>query len=204
MAKKSEGSVKQLIVKSYIKLCHQNSNNTVTLQMIANEAGVAFSTVRYYFAKDPLLLEKEAIDYTFKFAHNFFHKTSQEFRENEHHNPLIDYVEASFQFIDKHPEIFSYTMYFYYLLSTNAKFVKGNEDYLNIAIKRVESLIYESIGRGFYKKNSQITKKAKKIHTILYGNLLLTFTLASKKSEYSERLDHTKECIELILEQNEK
>lgn len=202
MKKKKESNVKEKLVQSYIKLCYQKSNNAVTLQMIADEADVAFSTVRYYFARERLLLEKEAVDYTFKFAHDFFLKISQNLKENEKHNPLMDYVDASFDFISKHPEIFSYTMYFYYLLSTNADFIKGNEEYLNIAIKRIESFIYESIGRGFYPKIDNVTKKSKRIHAVLFGNLLLEFIQHDKKSEYVERLLDTKEKIELILNES--
>ena len=114
---------------------------------------------------------------------------------------MLEYIETSFSFIETHPEIFSYTMYFYYLLSTNAEFVKGNEEFLNTAIKRVESLIFESIGRGFYKKPENIKRKAKQIHTLLYGNLLLTFTQHNKNLEYAERMDHTKEGILNIMNQ---
>lgn len=197
--KKIDGNVKEQIIKAYVELCYEKSNNAVTLQLIADQAGVAFSTVRYYFAKERLLLEKEAIEYTFKIAHDFFLKRAQEARENESFNPLMDYIDASFVFIEQFPHVFSYTMYFYYLLSTNAEFVKGNEEYLNTAIKRIEGLIYESIGRGFYKTTVNIPQKAKQVHTLLYGNLLITFTQHNKKNEYDERLINTKEGVALIM-----
>lgn len=177
------------IVNAYIRLCHEIGADNVTLQKIADRAGVAFGTVRYYFSSGEKAIYDEAFKLVLMNSYRSIEDLLIEHRKKGSFNPVHMYVETMFQWAKSFPHEGSYLIYMYYLSAAKVPLQILAGETVERARLRVEGLLHEAIGMGIYKPVKDAAECAAKIHSLVvgFGFIALSFR-DPKKFEVQKRL----------------
>lgn len=115
--KKTLGAENQILT-TYMELCHRIGVANVTLQKIADQANVAFGTVRYYFSSEKRSLHDEAFQLMLNKSYQAVEEIFFELRKKDSFDPVLAYAETMFQWVFARPVEGSFLIYLYYLSST--------------------------------------------------------------------------------------
>ena len=180
------------ILDAYLRCASKSGVESVTLQKVAAEAKIAFSTVRYYFAGKPYTLAEFAAFSIVKEIQAFTQEFIAKKKARDGHDGIKTHIRASFEWIAANPIKSKHLLYFYYLNAYKPKFPMRANTLFNVARDRFESLIHEGIGRGIYPKADDPRELATQVHTLLIGGLTLAMMEPSIKV--------WKKCLESVLE----
>jgi AcrR family transcriptional regulator len=188
------GSLEKAVLEAYLKLSRRVGIAQVTLQKMADLAGVAFGTVRYYFATGEKAIHDEAFALVLQDSYRYIEEVLFEKRRGTKFNPIHLYVETMFLWAIENPEQGSYLIYMYYLSTTDVPLKTEVAETVMKARLRIESLLHEAIGKGLYKPVRDPESCAAHIHalTIGFGFIGLSFR-NDKKFQLQKKL-----CIEAI------
>lgn len=187
------------ILESYLKLCQKESPSNVTLQKVADHAKLAFGTVRYNFAEDEMNLTTAGLLYAVSRGQQFIENYLKAAQKKKSYNALAEYILGTFEWIYKEPTHASFLFYFYYLTTTSYKLPFSNEDFVSTARRRVQALLYESIGRGLYKPVANVEALSIQIHTLVVGAGLIVATTKSE-AQRNKLFETTFRAIEALIE----
>ncbi|HEX4926233.1 MAG TPA: hypothetical protein VFV50_19220 [Bdellovibrionales bacterium] len=186
------------ILESYLKLCQKESPSNVTLQKVADHAKLAFGTVRYNFAEDEMDLTTAGLLYAVTRGQRFIETYLKEAEKKKSYNGLAEYILGTFEWIREEPSHASFLFYFYYLTTTSYKLPFSNEDFITTARRRVQTLLYECIGRGLYKPVGNVEALSIQIHTLVVGAGLVVATTKSE-AQRNKLFETTFRAIESLI-----
>lgn len=193
-AEEASVSSETLILEAYLALAQQKGVAGLTLQEIADRAGVAFGTVRYHFNQEGRDITQEALLYLIKKAYIFIDEKLFTERGRDGFNPIHAYVRAMFEWVKSSRAEGSLLVYYYYLCTTQAKVAIPNSVFLERARLRIESLIHEAIGRKLYAPIESPADVALKIHLAVLGACIIAGT-ARVDAVYDEQM---RLCLEIV------
>lgn len=182
MAEKAKSS-RDRILEAYIELAYEIGIPNITLQKIADEAGVAFGTVRYYFSSEEGEIIHKAAFQT-ALAHSFREvaNITAKLRTKKNANPVFVYVESMFDWVQQFPAYGSFLIYYYYLSSSKLRPSTELGDVNVKARQRIEALLFESIGMGFFKSVKNVKEAANAIHSSVVGHGFIAMVTGNKAS----------------------
>ncbi len=166
------------LVEAYLELSFRIGIELVTLQKVADEAKVAFGSVRYHFVREgqPDLMSA-ATTYVVLKGYQAIETRLSADRSRKTFNPLHSYVNAMFEWTEKSRKESSYLLYFYYRCGTRNELALSNETLVDTARRRIRQLMSESVGLGLYPKlPSDLDHRIKRIHALLLGALVVAGT----------------------------
>lgn len=186
------------ILEAYLKICHRLGPDLVTLAAVAKEAGVAFGSVRYYFAGEGRLsLSEAAILYVLSCGYSYLTSSMQRVKKNKTPIDLVlAYLQCHFELIKKKPEHSSFLLYFYYLNATRRDLIVKNNDLFEIATERIQSLAAENIATGLWPRCDNLQTLAKEIHQIVFGACLSALIQGYAKEETSRAISSIQAVVE--------
>lgn len=182
------------ILDAFVALAGRKGAADVTLQEVAEQAGVAFGTVRYHFNDADRDLTQEALSHVIRKAYIFIDERLFAGRSKTQFNPLCAYVDAMFDWAKTCRADGSMLVYYYYMCTTKVSVKVPIAVILERARLRIESLIHESIGRALYPPINDPSGVALKIHLQVLGGCLIAGTLGTAEAYDA----HRKLCIELV------
>lgn len=158
------------ILEAYVDLAYEIGVANVTLQKIADKAGVAFGTVRYYFSSDEGEVIHEAA-FQNALAHSFIEieKISARLRAKKNANPVHVYLESMLTWVRDFPAYGSFLIYYYYVSSSKVRTTTNLAEVNARARQKIESLLLESIGLGLYPPAKNLKDAAMVIHSTVIG-----------------------------------
>lgn len=189
------------LIDSFVILAADIGIANVTLQKVANHAKVAFGTVRYHFAgEDNLDLTQAAIFHVLQRGQAYIEKYLQNKRmaSSATFNGVESYIEGTFQWLKDHRHDFSFLTYFYYMGTSHMKLVLKNDFFLESARTRVDNIVHEAIGRGFYEKPADTRTAILQIHALLVGSGIIACT-ETRKEAFKEQLHAAIDGVNKIL-----
>lgn len=194
------------LIDSFVLLAADIGIANITLQKVATHAKVAFGTVRYHFAGDDNLdLTQAAIFHVLQRGQAYIEKYIQKKRlsSGDKFNGIESYIDGTFQWLKDCRHDFSFLVYFYYMGTSNMKMAIKNNFFLDSARARVDNLLHESIGRGFYEKPKDTRRVILQIHALLVGAGTIACT-ETRKEAFKEQLEATLEAVNHILVRTDK
>jgi hypothetical protein len=194
-------SIETEILEAYSQLQYQKGASNIVLQDLANEAGVAFGTVRYHFNQAGRDVAQEALIYVVKKAYVYIDDQLFKARSEENFNPVKAYVKSMFNWIQQSAPDSSLLIYFYYLCSTKVSLTIPNQVFLERARLRIEALVHEAVGRKLYQPPADVSQVALQIHMTLLGGCTVAGTQRSDE-QYQLQRDLCQDVIEQILRKN--
>ena len=187
-------SSKELIIDAYIALSYEIGAANITLQKIADKAGVAFSTVRYYFTQSDFDIHNEGFKRVMEKTFEHIQNSSHPIKKNERINPVHAYVDSMFHWITEDPVNSTYLIYSYYLASSKVEATVILSQVTEGARRKVQSALLESIGLEIYKPVKDSAACASSIHASVVGHGFVAMTMKSKDAFKSMR----EQCILMI------
>ena len=166
------------LVEAYLDLIQQEGIEQVTLQKVADRAGVAFGTVRYNFVREgqPDLMSASTL-HVVSLGYEAIESRLQVDRLKKNFNPLHSYVSAMFDWSERSRKEASYLLYFYYRCGTRNTLALSNETLLATARQRILRLMSEAVGLECYARLPQKPElSAGHIHALLLGALVIAGT----------------------------
>jgi AcrR family transcriptional regulator len=161
----------QRILEAFLELAHGGGIEEITLQRVAKKAGVAYGTVRYYFNERDLSMSRQAAAYVGRCAQDFVESYLRDRLHAGKQPGILCWLEANLRWAEKHPLHVSFVLYFYYLCSTRALGHELNRDFLGVAVRRVQELLYLDIGRERLPRVERIEELALSIHSQVIGGI---------------------------------
>lgn len=173
-------SSKELIIDAYIALAYEIGAANITLQKIADKAGVAFSTVRYYFTQADFDVHDEGFKRVMVKTFEHIQKSSEAIKRATRLNPVHDYVDSMFRWIAEDPENATYLLYTYYSASSQVDAKVSLSQVNEGARRKVQSALLESIGLELYKPVKDSAACASSIHACVVGHGFIAMTMKTK------------------------
>ncbi|WP_413580757.1 TetR/AcrR family transcriptional regulator [Bdellovibrio sp. HCB288] len=171
---------KELIVDAYIALAYEIGAANITLQKIADKAGVAFSTVRYYFTQSDFDIHDEGFKRVMEKSLVGIQSASVKLKKNAALSPIHAYVDSMFHWITEDPENATYLIYTYYLAASQVEAKVILAEVNTSARKKVQSALLESIGLELYKPVKDSAACAASIHACVVGHGFIAMTMKTK------------------------
>jgi AcrR family transcriptional regulator len=190
-----------LILSAYLRLCAKKGISSVTLQMIALEAKLAFATVRYHFAEKDVDLEQAATIYVAKRGQRFTQEYIDKESARANYNPIRAYLDATFDWIKNCPTEANFLMHFYYLSGTQVNIVFHNDELIATARRRVLALLREAIGMKLIPSISEPEAIARQIHAVVFGTAVMAMSTAPS-NEFTKIRNMAWAIIQKILPSN--
>jgi AcrR family transcriptional regulator len=188
---KTQPSSKELIVDAYIALAYEIGAANITLQKIADKAGVGFSTVRYYFTQTDFDIHDEGFKRVMVKTFEHIQKSSEAIKRNARFNPVHEYVDSMFRWITEDPENSTYLIYTYYSASSQVDAKVSLSQVTEAARRKVQSALLESVGLELYRPVKDSAACASSIHACVVGHGFIAMTMKSKDAFKSMR----EQCI---------
>jgi AcrR family transcriptional regulator len=148
----------------------------VALQKVASRAGVAYSTVHYYFGNTDQGLIDKALGYVAKASEEFMNKKMAPAIAAIDKNALNIYIEAKFEWNNKFPTYASMLCYFLYQTTRDKAARKLSLMLHQETLKKIQTLVLQEIGKGHILPVMNIEVACTKIQTVLSGALLTDAT----------------------------
>ena len=181
MAKrKVQGDVRNTIIENFLQLAHEEGVHMVTLQKVSKKAGLAYSSVHYYFGNS----QDELLQASFEYANNksniymqgIMQKSFSDLKSNAFHN----FIRAKFDWSKQFPSFASLLGFFTYLCTRGGKErVLNNQIELQSQDFLRSCLLYE-IGKGTYRRPKNLDNVLKNIHRILAAEFTFNLTMGKK------------------------
>lgn len=184
-------SSKELIIDAYIALAYEIGAANITLQKIADKAGVAFSTVRYYFTQADFDIHDESFKQVMVKTFEHIKKASEGIKRSARFNPVHDYVDSMFGWVIEDPEKATYLIYTYYSASSQVNAKVSLAQVNEAARRKVQSALLESVGLEIYKPVKDSAACASSIHACVVGHGFIAMTMKTKDAFKSMR----EQCI---------
>lgn len=197
-SKTKNPSVEIQILDAYSQLQYKKGANSVVLQDLANEVGVAFGTVRYHFNENGKDIGQEALLHVLKKAYAYIDEELFKARPTKNFNPIKAYIRIMFNWVREFPAESSLIIHYYYLCSTQVEQIISNQTFLDRARLRIEALIHESIGRKIYTSLTDVPSLALQIHMVLLGACMVVGTQRNDK-EFDLQVKLCQDVIDQIL-----
>lgn len=176
LQRKQHIDLKEVVLLAFIDLVYEKGIENVTLQKVADKARVAFGTVRYHYANDQQGLTDSAVIYVYEAGYKFIEDYSIEARKQASFNPIKNYIDTMFAWIEVHPSKASLMMYYWFLCTGKNRTKLINAEYINIAVQRIVSQIHETVGMKIYNQVKNIEHKASQIHAAVMGAGIVAMT----------------------------
>lgn len=183
LQKKPQLDLKESVLLAFIDLVYEKGIEHVTLQKVATKAGVAFGTVRYHYANEESNLTDSAISFVYNSGYKFIESFSAEARKNPHFNPVKNYVEMMFAWIELYPAQANMLMYYWYLCTGKNRTALVNSSYVDLAVQRLVSYLHEAIGMKIYEPTDSVNIKAAQIHAAIMGAGIVAMTTRDYKTK---------------------
>jgi hypothetical protein len=185
-------NTQDVILKAYFELSHKEGMESVTLQKLAHQSGLALNTIRYHFNMQGISLSKVALDYVSDKTYEFLDTGMLKARSQKGFDPVQAYIQVTFDWITQQPIQASFLVYYYYLCSTQTEITISNHALVEIAQQRITGFIYEGLGMKLYHFQQPIENICRQIHMSLMGACLIMITSRDKKMASL----HAEQCLE--------
>lgn len=198
------------IAEAFIAIASEQGVNRVTLEGVSKKAGVPFSTAHYQLRALNMTVVQFGLSVVGRGAQQFIQTyLDKEGAEMPEEDPLRQYVEGSFAWLSKFRSHANIWLFQYHVIAVDPAIRVTHQAFLDAAAMRIEKLIFESVGKGFYHEWSRsfprekTARAAVAIHSLLMG--AMTRALVSVDEEANEggalnfHLDVTLHAITAIL-----
>ena len=197
LQKKPHLDLKEAVLMAFIDLVYEQGIESITLQKVADRAAVAFGSVRYHYVEKENNLTDSAISYVYQSGYKFIESFSVEARKNPEFNPVKNYVEMMFAWIELYPAQANMLMYYWYLCTGKNRTQLINSNYVDLAVQRIVSYIHEAIGKNIYSPTPSVQTKAAKIHAAVMGTGIVAMTTR----DYEAKKNMCLAMIEAIMKE---
>ncbi|HLE10421.1 MAG: hypothetical protein A2504_15910 [Bdellovibrionales bacterium RIFOXYD12_FULL_39_22] len=160
---------KQKILAGLIRLAYKEGIDSVTYQKVADEVGLSYYLVHYYFAKGTNTLLDEGIAYVGKRAQEYISNYISNVAKESNVVMIHQYILGTLNWGRDFPDESSFWAYYYHLCSRRSDMAKFNQEVTRVAQKRVERLIREDIGSEHFPFQNNIPELAEDLHTYIVG-----------------------------------
>lgn len=167
---------KNAIIEAYLVVAEREGVQNVTLQKVAAEAGVAYSTVHYYFGKDDSLLIDAVIEYVARTSEEYLDSSLKDSLANPDVNGLAVYLEAKYLWNKRFPTYASMFGYATYLATRDSKYKAVAGEYYKQASQRLTSLLIQEIGKGRYERLKNVKDVGHMLHKFISSETLMWLT----------------------------
>lgn len=191
-------NAKDKLIESYLALAYEKGVSQITIQMIADRAGVAFGTVRYYFDGESEKIEFSALKYLIQKAYVYLEETIFKDRNQPGFDPIRSYVKNMLQWIHAYPAHASFLSYYYYLCSTKSETPIPNQLFLQRSYLRIESFLNEAVGQGLYPQLENKNLLSKIIHSAILGASMTVGTI-QKEETLKEQIDICQSHVQALI-----
>ncbi|RYZ69725.1 MAG: TetR/AcrR family transcriptional regulator [Proteobacteria bacterium] len=174
-----ELSSKERLVDAYISLAYEVGVAHITLQKIADKAGIGFSTVRYYFTQDSFDIHGEAFKRVMLRSLESVERAVWTDKRSLV-NPVHAYVDSIFDWINEDRINSTYLIYAYYSASSALKTSVDLSEVNENARRKIQSALLESIGLEIYKPVKDAQACASSIHACVVGHGFVAMTASSR------------------------
>lgn len=192
--KDTDQSVRDLILRAFLHVCQEDGIETVTIQKIADHSRVALTSVRYHFQMQGLSLSQVALNFVADKNFDFIDKYLTEARNKKNFDPVKAYIESQFNWLEEEKLEASFLFYYFYMCTTKLQLTVSNKELLEIAQRRVLSLIHEGIGNGAYTVKADLADIAIQAYLIISGTCMVVAT--SRDSEFASK--QKKVCFDFV------
>jgi hypothetical protein len=182
------GDLKDLILRTYFEICWVDGVETVTLQKVADRSGVALTTVRYHFQLKGLSLSQVAQNYVSDKTYQYLDAGMLQARALPGYDPVLAYIDVMFSWLEQEPVQASFLVYYYYLCSTQVSVEIENKELVEIAQRRILSLVYEGVGRKLYSFTEDPIRLSAKIQMLVTGGCMIAVTAREKEFAQHQRM----------------
>lgn len=183
-----EFSSKELVVGAYIYLVFEIGIANITFQKIADRAGIAFSTVRYYMTDDDFDIHAEAFKRVMARSLDYVEKRSSHGNRQGRFNPIHDYVDSMFDWISDDRANSTYLIYAYYTASSELRTNVDLSDVNKNARDKVQRSLLEAIGLELYNPVSDAHTCALSVHACVVGHGFLAMTAGTQEAFKTYRI----------------
>lgn len=162
------------LLEAFLTIASKIGIERVTLQKVADAAGVSFATVQAHFGGSPGKLTEKAVAYVGAEAQRYIAAALGEALLDPKSNLLEVYIRETFEWSRKKRPHSSFWVYYYYLCAGGSAFRGPNQKILELARGRVRSLLVDAIGKGQLPQGMKdLDALAVKIHTALAGGVVV-------------------------------
>jgi AcrR family transcriptional regulator len=191
------------IVEAYIDTVEKVGVEKVSLQKVADQAGVAYGSVHYYFGAEENSLRDSALIFIAQSSGEYLQKALLKAQSQPKVNSLHAYLEAKLRWNNQFPKYAQLWCYFLYLTTQNKEFRKLHGQMDEMDRNQIKTLIFQEVGKGRYKISpNQIEATCQIIHQTILGAKVANATSDRSKDQLAERLRLTMGAIESHLNAN--
>ncbi len=165
------------ILEAYLKVALEEGVDGVTLQKVASRAGVAYSTVHYYFGDAGHSLVDTALQYVGKASEEFMERRLAPALAATDNNALRAYVDAKFEWNKKFPTYASMLCYFLYQATRDKPARQLSSRLYQVSLQKMQAMILQEIGKGNIPPLKDVEIASAKVQTILSGALMADATV---------------------------
>lgn len=175
MTKKKEDP-KARLAAAFVTIASEKGVDQITLEAVAKKARVPFSTAHYQLRTMGLSIIEFGLrsvgTHGQEFTRNYLERRA---REAPAENPLEQYLEGTFAWFKEFRPYANIWLFQYHAIAVNPQLRAIHQTFLDTAIVRIEKLIFESVGKGFYPEWSRretkipVSEVAIAVHSILMG-----------------------------------
>ncbi|OFZ17200.1 MAG: hypothetical protein A2X86_01750 [Bdellovibrionales bacterium GWA2_49_15] len=163
------------ILEAYLKLSERLGVEQITMQKVAKAAKVSLGIVHYHFnGKSGPSLMDAAIRYVDQESIRFINFELEKLNLSNKFSGVDDYIKILFLWIKSKTHHSKFYLYHYYHASVHRSHDELARFYITLMLKRLTSLLYLGIGRGFYPKLVKVEELARDLHAQITGALILT------------------------------
>ncbi len=180
------------MLTAYIALCTRDSVLNVTLQKTAKHAKVPFATAHYHWGGKKKELVVEALKFIGARAQHYIEKYLND-SALKHKNMVEAYATGTFQWVIEHRGEAQLWLFFYHHLAAGSSTPEVGMSFVTTARLRVERLITESVGNGFYSRPKDLSLAGSVIHSFVFSNGI--FAIMSRSDP------KTKDLLKLTIKQ---
>jgi AcrR family transcriptional regulator len=165
-------NTKTLIIESFLNQGMEKGIYKVTLQQIADRAGVAYSTAHYYLGGEGKLIPT-VLEHVAQKAATYMETADQKIKSDQSIKPISCYIGANFSWAKENPSHFAFWIYFYYLTFFQEYFRSKNVEFTRRARSRIINYLYLEYGRQQLSLPNDVESLADSIHDHVVGSLVM-------------------------------
>lgn len=188
------------VLEAFLQVTQEQGIEAVTLQKVADKAGMAYSSVHYYFGKPERNLIDSAFNYVVNNSVNYIQNELGPHTLDPKINSLKILIEKKFEWNEKFPIYASIWTYFLYLTQRDPKYKAMNDEINAMMASKIQTVLIQEIGKGRYPIMKKLDVLVAQIQQVLFGGQMLTINTNGKN-----RLRLTWKMVEnLIKDHHEK
>lgn len=168
--RKRREDVERRLANAYIELAATGGAYRITLEAAAKKAEVPFSTAHYHLKAAGCSLVELGIRAVGVSAQEYITSwLAERAKRDPDSNTLHHYIEGSFEWIKTYRNHGRLLLFQYYLISGSEIEQIKFQEFIDVAKLRIEKLIYENRGRGYYQGVKKPSEMSDSIHSIMMG-----------------------------------